>query len=242
VSRLARALAASTLTLVLVPLSTVTARATTEQPTDGPLVVDAGGGATVVVEQSPFHLSVTDAAGHDVLSEVAHADPDTIPEPATDDPISPGVDNQDTTTLYSPLSFMVGAEALTQRTDGEWIGNLESGTRSGTWYSAQDVQSVAQDGSDLVLTLSTNDPSGRVLTVRVGAQGTRAVRVRVQAVPSDGVALIGDSFAASAADGFFGFGGRHDRLDQRGRVLSASSTRRTSTRPRARTRTPRRTR
>ena len=221
-SRTSRALAASALALVLVPLSTVTVRAAAaEQAPEGPLVLDAGGGARVVVEQSPFHLSVTDAAGQDVLSEVPHADPATIAEPVTADPLGTGVDSQDTTTLYSPLSFMVGTETLTQQTEGEWIGNLESGTRSGTWYSAQDVESVTDDGDDLVLTLSTNDPSGRVLTVRVGAQGTGAVGVHVQAVPSDGVAMIGDSFTASDSDGFFGFGGRHDRLDQRGRVLSS---------------------
>src|SRR6185295_2604073 len=99
-------------------------------------------------------------------SEVPHADPATIPEPVTADPLGTGSDSQDTTTLYSPLSFMVGTETLTQQTSGEWIGNLQSGTRSGSWYSAQDVESVAHDGDDLVLTLSTNDPSGRVLTVR----------------------------------------------------------------------------
>ncbi len=220
-SRTASALAASALALVLVPLSTLTARAATEPPVAGPLVVDAGGGAQVVVEQSPFHLSVTDATGHDVLGEVAHAMPDTLAEPVTQDPVGTGADAQDTTTLYSPLSFMVGTESLTQRTEGEWIGNLLAGTRSGTWYAAEDVQSVAHEGADLVLTLSTNDPSGRVLTVRVGAQGTGAVRVRVDAVPSDGVAMVGDSFVASTTDGFFGFGGRHDRLDQRGRVLSS---------------------
>jgi sulfoquinovosidase len=219
VFRSATALAASALALVIIPLSTVTAHAA-EQPPAGQLVVDAGS-AKVVVEQSPFHLSITDAAGHVVLSEVAHVDPGTIPEPVTEDPVSGGQDNQDTTTLYSPLSFMVGTETLEQQTANEWIANLLSGTRSGTWYSAQGVESVAHDGGDLVLTLSTNDPSGRELTVRVGAEGTNAVRVRVQAVPSAGVAMIGDSFTAPASDGFFGFGGRHDRLDQRGRVLSS---------------------
>jgi hypothetical protein len=131
VARLSPVLAVSALVLVLVPLSTVTARAAaTEQRVDPPLVVDAGDGARVVVEQSPFHLSVTDAAGQDVLSEVPHADPATIPEPVTADPLGAGSDSQDTTTLYSPLSFMVGTETLTQQTSGEWIGNLQSGTRA----------------------------------------------------------------------------------------------------------------
>ena len=97
--------------------------------------------------------------------------------------------------------------------------------RQGTWYSAQDVENVAHDGDDLVLTLSTNDPSGRELVVRVGSEGVGAARVRVHAVPAEGVAMLGDSFETPAAagqrDGFFGFGGRHDRIDQRGRVLSS---------------------
>ena len=224
-SRITAALAASALSLVLVPISAVGAPATGALPRSAgdPLVVDAGE-ARVVVERSPFRLSVTDGTGHRVLREVARPATATIPEPTTTDPLPPGVDNQDTTTLYAPLSFLVGTEQLVQQRDGEWIANLASGTRSGTWYSAKDVENVAHDGKDLVLTLSTNDPSGRKLVVRVGAKSRHAVRVRVHAVPSAGVAMIGDSFETPAAaghqDGFFGFGGRHDRIDQRGRVLS----------------------
>ncbi len=74
--RIASAVAASALALTLAPLSSPSARAATDPPpTDGPLVVDAGAGARVVVEQSPFHLKVTDASGNDVLDEVAHAEP-----------------------------------------------------------------------------------------------------------------------------------------------------------------------
>jgi alpha-glucosidase (family GH31 glycosyl hydrolase) len=220
------AVAASALALALVPLTSVAAPAPgalAAQATD-PLVVDAGG-ARVVVEQSPFRLSVTDGDGTTVLRQVDHPVEDTLAEPSTLDPLSPGTDNQVTPTLYAPLTFLVGAETLVQHDRSEWVGNLKSGTRSGTWYAAQDVEQVEHDGDDLVLTLSTNDPSGRQLEVRIGAEGEDAVRVRVDATPSDGVAMIGDSFEAAATpgakDGFFGFGGRHDRLDQRGRALSS---------------------
>lgn len=216
-------LAGAALALALVPLTAPAESATpyaAAPTTDGPLVVDAGG-ARVVVEQAPFRLSVTDGTGTTVLQEVPHAETDTLTEPVTTDPLSPGRDNQDTTTLYSPLSFLVGTETLVQHEDSEWVANLRSGTRSGTWYSAQDVEQVDHDGEDLVLTLGTNDPSGRTLVVRIGPQGEDAVRVRATAVPAEGVAMIGDSFGASADEGFFGFGGRHDRLDQRGRVLSS---------------------
>lgn len=217
------ALAAAGVALALVPLTSVGTPAT-GAPVLEPLVVDAGA-ATVVVEQSPFRLSVADADGTTVLRQVAHPDVSSVVLPRTLDPKSPGTDNQDTTTLYSPLSFLVGKEELVQHTNSEWVANLRSGTRSGTWYAADEVTGVEHDGDDLVLTLSTSDPSGRELVVRVGAQGTDAVRVRVDAVPAEGVAMIGDSFEAAAApgaeEGFFGFGGRHDRLDQRGRVLSS---------------------
>lgn len=212
------ALAAAALALTLAPVGT--ADGVPSARADEPVVVDAGA-ARVVVERSPFRLTVTDGTGATVLREVAPAETGTLPEPVTHDPVGSGSDNQDTTTLYSPLSFLVGEEDLQQYESTEWVGNLKAGTRSGTWYSARDVETVEQDGPDTVLTLSTTDPSGRQLVVRVGAEGRHAVRVRVEAVPAAGVAMIGDSFEAAPDDGFFGFGGRHDRLDQRGRVLSS---------------------
>ena len=223
--RTAAALTCAALAVAIVPL-TVSSPASSAAPTraDGPLTVDAGG-ARVVVEQDPFRLTVTDGSGATVLREVAHPATDSLVESHTTDPVMPGADNQDTPTLYSPLSFLVGTETLTQYPDQEWIANLKSGTRSGTWYSAQGVESAVPDGDGLVLTLTTNDPSGRKLVVHIDPEGTDAVRVHAEAVPSDGVAMIGDSFTtpakAGARDGFFGFGGRHDHLDQRGRVLSS---------------------
>lgn len=217
------ALATSALALTLIPLTSGGSPATGAAALDD-LVVDAGD-ARVVVEQSPFRLSVTDGDGNVVLRQVAPSEQASIVLPRTQDPLSPGHDNQDTLTHYAPLSFLVGTETLVQHPRSEWVANLKSGERSGTWYAATEVAQVANDGDDLLLTLSTSDPSGRQLVVRVGAEGTDAVRVRVNAVPADGVAMIGDSFEADATpgaeDGFFGFGGRHDRLDQRGRVLSS---------------------
>ncbi|WP_155992166.1 TIM-barrel domain-containing protein [Nocardioides sp. URHA0032] len=218
-SRTSSAVAVTAVVLALIPLGSATG-APPPRAVDEPIVVDAGG-ARVVVEQHPFRLSVTDGTGQTVLREVTHPVQDTIPEPLTTDPAATGIDKQDTTTLYAPLSFMVGTETLIQRPSDEWVSNLLSGRREGTWYAAQDVERVEQVGDDVRLTLSTNDPSGRELVVVVGALGDGAVRVRVHAEPDDGVAMLGDSFEATADDGFFGFGGRHDRIDQRGRVLSS---------------------
>jgi alpha-glucosidase (family GH31 glycosyl hydrolase) len=219
VSRTTAAVAA-VVSLALAPVAWAVLPVAEAAPAAEPLVVDAGA-ARVVVEQAPFRLSVTDGDGRTVLQEVAHAAEDSLVEPGTTDPVGTGADNQDTPTLYSPLSFLVGEETLEQHENSEWVANLRGGGRHGTWYAARSVESVAREGADLVLTLSTTDPSGRTLVVRIGTARPGAVRVRVNAVPADGVAMIGDSFTTTATEGFFGFGGRHDRLDQRGRVISS---------------------
>jgi hypothetical protein len=50
-----------------------------------------------------------------------------------------------------------------------WGGNLMSGVRFGTQYSARSVTAVRRRGAGVSLTVSTDDPSGRTLTVDVGA-------------------------------------------------------------------------
>jgi alpha-glucosidase len=64
--------------------------------------------------------------------------------------------------------------------------------------------------------VSTDDPTGRRLSVTVAPDGAGAIRVT--AVPSDptGVAAMGDSFSSTSSEAFHGFGGRHNALDQHG--------------------------
>lgn len=178
-------------------------------------------GARAVIERHPFRLRVEDGAGRTVLQQVAPPDLAVQVEPPTVDPVPPGVDNQATTTLYAPFSFLVGTERLVQQPAEEWIANLLTGTRSGVQYAARDVLSARRDGAALRLVLSTSDPSGRRLVVRVAPQGDGAIRVTARPDPAAGVAMLGDSFVTRPGEPFHGFGGRHDRLDQRGRALSS---------------------
>ena len=162
--------------------------------------MDAGG-ARVVVEQSLFRLTVTDGTGQTVLSRGRPRGRGH--DPGADDR-GPDLHGQGQPGHHDALLAAVVPGGLgdpTQYPSQEWIANLKSGTRSGTWYSAQDVEEVEHDGEDLVLTLGTNDPSGRQLVVRIGPEGGDAVRVRAEAVPSDGVAMLGDSFTTSATPG-----------------------------------------
>jgi alpha-glucosidase len=177
--------------------------------------------ARAVIERRPFNLRIQDGKGHRVLREVDGAGAAPLSTPPTIDPFPPGVDNPSAPTLYAPLSFLVGSESIRQYDGGLWGGNLASGERSGIQYSARAVRRAKRVGRGATLVVSTSDPSGRTLLVRVVPVGCCAIGIFVRARPRGGVALIGDSFASTAAEGFFGFGGRHNALDQHGNTLSS---------------------
>ncbi len=185
-----------------------------------PIVVDAGQ-ARAVVERNPFRISFSGIAAGPVLREAPNRGTGSLITPPTADPLLPGSDNPSTPTLYSPLSFLVGSETLEQYDGGLFGGNLESGERSGTQYSASRVLSAKRSGRGVRLTLSTTDPSGRTLTLDLAPLGCCAISVRATPHPAAGVATIGDSFVSGQGEGFFGFGGRHLDLDQRGKVFSS---------------------
>ena len=177
--------------------------------------------ARAVVERNPFRISFSEVAGRPALREVPNRLPGSLNTPPTPDPIAPGLDNSSTPTLYAPLGFLVGTETLEQYDGGLFGGNLMSGERSGVQYSAKRVLSVRRAGRGVRLTLSTTDPSGRTLRVELAPLGCCAISVRAAPHPSTGVATIGDSFVSGPGEGFFGFGGRHLDLDQRGKVFSS---------------------
>jgi alpha-glucosidase len=61
----------------------------------------------------------------------------------------------------------------------------------------------------------------RALRVEIAPVSGSSVRVSVVPHPARGVAIDSDSFASTTTEAFYGFGGRHDSLDQRGRSLSS---------------------
>jgi len=170
--------------------------------------------AGAVITRRPFQISFVDGGGRTVVSELAApaAEPLTLPTPvagvATPPPSVPA--------LYAPLSYLVGTDKPTAYPNYTFSGDLESVEEAGTEYSAREVLAAEPSGDGVVLSVSTDDPSGRTLSVTVSPQGEAAIRV--SATPSDpsGVAAMADSFGAGAAEAFRGFGGRHNALDQRG--------------------------
>jgi len=188
--------------------------------TKNKLVVRARG-AAALVNRDPFQLRILAGSGVSVLSEIANRTPGPTSLPPTMDPVPPGTDAQPSGQLYAPLSFLVGQESISQYSGSVWGGDLMSGVRSGVQYSARDVIAARRLGSGVSLTISTDDPSGRTLRVAITPAGNGLIRVDVTPHPATGVAMMSDSFASSRNEAFYGFGGRHDSLDQHGRALSS---------------------
>ncbi len=178
-------------------------------------------GATAIVNRDPFALRILNQSGRAVLAEVAGRAVGPRVLPPTTDPLSPGIDAQHSGQLYAPLSYLVGSESITQYGGSVWGGDLMSGVRSGVEFSARRVIAAHRMGEALVLTVATDEPSGRTLRVSVAPAGSGLVGVTVTPRPAAGVVEMSDSFTSSTDEAFHGFGGRHDAIDQHGRALSS---------------------
>ena len=182
-------------------------------------------GAGALITRAPFRIAFLGAHDETVLDEVANVSESSLPlERSVIDTSS----EPDGDTVYSPLSFLVGSDtpaALTTgrfygRVAGEYTGDLESVSESGTEYAAENVLEATPQGEGAKLLVSTNDPGGMQLTVTIEPEGTangEAMRVTVTPSEPARVAAMSDSFVSPPGEAFHGFGGRHDSLDQHGR-------------------------
>jgi alpha-glucosidase (family GH31 glycosyl hydrolase) len=177
------------------------------------IVVEAGR-ASAVIARAPFNLSFRNSAGDVVLAEVPNQPAFALPPGdarLAGEPAGPA--------LYAPLSFLVGRSQPATFTEYLDSGDLRSVEESGTEYSATEVLAAEARGEGVALTVSTDDPAGRTLSVDVAPQGPGAIKV--SATPSEpaGVGAMADSFVSSPSEAFHGFGGEHNSLDQHGQSL-----------------------
>jgi alpha-glucosidase (family GH31 glycosyl hydrolase) len=177
-------------------------------------IVVRGPGARLTATRQPFRLSFADGSGRRVLSEVS-----APPSQAGLQLTLPGVIGTppaaSTQTLFAPLTFTVGSQQLSAYSSGFWEGNLTGVTTAGTQYAAERVLSVRAVPDGVAAVVSTSDPTGRVLNLRLTVRGGR-VEVEASPSPAGGVATVGDSFVSGPDEAFRGFGGRHNALDQHG--------------------------
>ncbi|MEA2271822.1 MAG: sulfoquinovosidase, partial [Solirubrobacteraceae bacterium] len=182
-------------------------------------VVVATDGARATITRRPFRIEVADGSGRAALSEIANSGQGSVLVPPLPDPLPAGFRDYDVPTLYAPLQFLVGAARDIQFPAGPWVGNELLGGGGGGMYSARDVVAVERSGQGARLTVGTSDPTGRQLVVTVAPSRSTAIRVSVEATPSDGVTALGDSFASAASEAFHGFGGRHNGVDEHGQTF-----------------------
>ncbi|MDQ6834754.1 MAG: hypothetical protein M3016_01055 [Actinomycetota bacterium] len=181
------------------------------------IVVVAPGGARAVVTRSPFSLSVLDASGTPVLRSVTPASGVSLPTPIPPQPQAEfGTIGSPPPAVYAPLTFLAGSQQITQTPAGQWEGTLGSVTESGVEYSARAVIGVRRQANAAVLTISTNDPTGRKLVMTIAPRPRDTLRIGVTPTPSAGVATVSSAFTSSSTEAFRGFGGRHNSLDQHG--------------------------
>ena len=107
-------------------------------------------------------------------------------------------------------------ERVAAQSAGLFEGDLLSVVGTGTVYAARRVLAISRSARGLRLVVSTSDPSGRVLIVRLTRDRAGAIDVGVRPSPASGVVGMSDSFASGAGEAFHGFGGRHLGLNQRG--------------------------
>jgi alpha-D-xyloside xylohydrolase len=185
-------------------------------------IVITGLNSKAVITQNPFRMAYFDGAGNKVLENVVNTRPMPFvpvnpPEPGGS---SDAIPDQ---ALYSPLTFEVGGETAAQFPGGPWQGNQMLGGGGGVQYSVTQVRSAqcgqGSDGrAEAVMTLETNDPTGRLILLKIqpDESGEAALQVKVTAQPATGIVALADSFDSGKDEEFFGFGGRHNAISQRG--------------------------
>lgn len=188
-----------------------------QQQAGTPIVV-TGSNSRAVIERNPLRIAYYDGAGHLVLQQVANVSPAPY-LPANVPEAGGGTDTVPDRALYSPFTFEVGGAVSTEFPASPWQGNQLLGGTAGIQFSATRVTSVQCSGSVATLTVATNDPSGRTMTlvVKPDESGLPAIQVKATLIPATGVVALSDSFDSGEDEEFFGFGGRHNALSQRGR-------------------------
>jgi alpha-glucosidase (family GH31 glycosyl hydrolase) len=207
----------TTVGATLLALLCAVAPAAADVRVDADRVVVSASGAVATIERAPFRLSFAGADGGAPLSEVANERAGPFPIPPVPDPEPLGSDNVPRRpSLYAPLTFTVGGSRTVEYPAAQYNGNLLTGVEGGVQHAAHDVESVTVEGDSAKLVVGTSDP-GRKLEVSVGpGPGKGTLRVSAKVTPGDGVVAMADSFASREGEPFRGFGGRHNRLDQRG--------------------------
>jgi len=179
------------------------------------MTLDSPSQGRIVITAEPFALTLIGADGAPVLQQVPAATAMPTLVGSANEPSTLGGTLPKAPTLYAPFAFIVGTQQNPQIPAGPWEANILTGGRAGIGFHATAVDSVQELSGKLLLTLSTNDPSGRKIEATI-ERLTNEWRITAKPVPATGVIAMSDSFQAAPQQPFYGFGGRHNALDQHG--------------------------
>lgn len=127
-----------------------------------------------------------------------------------------GANNLPELASYAGISYEVGGQVNPEWPAGPWVGNILTGASAGLVFHARELLEDTQVNGIRTLTFATNDPAGRRIKVsaKTAEMGSQEVSVSVE--PALGVNSIGLAFKMKTDEAFYGFGGRHNSLNQRG--------------------------
>lgn len=177
----------------------------------------AAGQVGASIRTKPFALSFRDGSGQEVLGSVPGGGFPTLAAHLSD--LLGVVDDIDLVPArYAPITFTTGAVRMIQFEQLPLVtGNPFLSASAGFTYSLTAVRQVTRlpDGG-VRLRVGTDDPSGRIAIVEVRPDRGDAVQTRVRFEPETNIAFVGAGFTSGPDEGFFGFGGRRNALDQAG--------------------------
>ncbi len=194
-----------------------TATAVVSVPTVPATVAVSAGGVGAVIRTQPFALSFRDGSGREVLGSVRGGG---LPTPSAHLSDLLGViDDTDLIPMrYAPITFTTGAVRMAQFEQFPAVtGNPLLTVSAGVTYSLTSVRSLTRLANGGVrLRVGTDDPTGRTALVEVLPDKGAAVQTRVRFEPETNIAFVGAGFTSGSDEGFFGFGGRRNALNQAG--------------------------
>ena len=172
----------------------------------------------VEILKNPLRIRFFNSSNELVLEQVGSAGGVFEAGVSIDEPL--GSDYVPRRLLNAPFSYMVGAEVAPQLRATPWVGNYLTQALLGIQYHGTEVLEANQTATGVELMIATNDPTGRLVQVNISPSDNNSFEVQMAVLPSQSVVMVADSFVLRDEESFFGFGGRHNAVNQRGNLLT----------------------
>lgn len=172
----------------------------------------------VEIAKNPLRIRFFNPAGEVVLEQVASQGGPLDPAFKIKEPL--GSQYLPQSLANAPFGYVVGMEVSPQLRATPWVGNFIAQALMGFHYHGTEVTQAKPTASGVELEIATNDPFGRVIQASIQPSEHGSFEVKMKVSPSLGVAAVADSFVLKEEEAFFGFGGRHNAVNQRGNALT----------------------